>query len=98
MMTPQKIRFLPLTVHHKCKTIHMIHDHCLPSAPKMIIFTWKKKKRISKPFCWMMNIGLLKKFLTDHYVYMNIHYHMDYARTHVHTWITKLPLTMTPWI
>ena len=24
MMTPQKIRFLPLTVHHRCRTIHMI--------------------------------------------------------------------------
>ena len=29
----------------------------------------------------MMNIGPLKKFLTDHYVYMNICYHMDYAPT-----------------
>ena len=61
-------RSLPLTVHHKCRTIHMIHDHCLPSTPKTFIFTWKKK-RISKPFHQMMNIGLLNKFLTDHYVY-----------------------------
>ena len=59
----------------------------------------EERKRISKPFHWMMNIGPLKKFLTDHYVYMNIHYHMDCARTHVHTCkLTKLPLTMRPWI
>ena len=37
------------------------------------------KKRNSKLFHWMMNMGLLKKFLTDHYVYMNIHYHTDYT-------------------
>ena len=46
--------------------------------------TWKKKKRISKPFLWMMKIGLPKKFLTDLYVYMNIHCHTDYAHTHVY--------------
>ena len=41
----------------------------------------------------MMNTGPLKKFLADHYVYMSIHYHMDYAHTHVHIQITRLPLT-----
>ena len=102
MMTPQKMRFLPLTVHHKCSTMHMIHDHYLPSTPLMPLFTWKKKKmkkkRNSKQFHWIINIGLLKKFLTDHYVYRNIHYHMDYAPTHVHIWITKPPLISKPWI
>ena len=49
-------------------------------------------------FHWRMNIGLLKKFLTDHYVYTNIHYHMDYAPTHVHIQITKPPLISKPWI
>ena len=39
---------------------------------------------------WMINIGILKRFLTDHCAYMNIHYHMDYAHTHVHMWITRL--------
>ena len=38
----------------------------------------------------MMNIGILKRFLTDHYAYMNIHYQMDYAHTHAHMWITRL--------
>ena len=41
---------------------------------------------------WTMSIGLLKRFLTDHYVYMNIHYHTDYAHTCVHMWITRLHL------
>ena len=38
-----------------------------------------------------MNIGPPKKFLTDLYVYMNIHYHIDYASTHVHMWTIKTP-------
>ena len=46
----------------------------------------------------MMNIGLLKRFLTDHYAYMNIPYHMEYACTHVHMWITRLHPTLRPWI
>ena len=39
-----------------------------------------------------------KEFLTDLYVYMNIHYHTDYAHTCVHMQTTKLLLTMRPWI
>ena len=49
--------------------------------------TWKMKqmkKRISKLSPWMMNIGPLKRLLTDHYAYMNIHYYTDYVHTCVH--------------
>ena len=31
---------------------------------------------------WMMNIGVLKKYLTGLYVYMKMPYHMDCACTH----------------
>ena len=41
---------------------------------------------------------LLKKFQTDHYIYTNIHYHMDYTPTCVHIRITKPPLILKPWI
>ena len=47
---------------------------------------------------WMMNIGPPKKFLTDHYVYMNICYLKDYAHTCVHMQTIKLLLTLRPWI
>ena len=101
MMIPQKMMFLTLAMNHKYSIMHVIHDHYFPSTPFMLLFTWKKKKmkkRTSKPFHWRMNIGLLKKFLTDHYVYMNIHYHMDYAPIHVHIQMTKPPLISKPWI
>ena len=90
--------FLLLAILHKYSTMHLIHEHYLPSTPVMLPFTWKMKKRTSKPFHWRMNIGLLKKFLTDHYVYMNICNHKDYALTHVHIRITKPPLILKPWI
>ena len=60
---------------------------------------WRQmKKRISKLSLWTMNIGLLNRFLTDHYAYMNIHYHTDYVCTHVHMQITRLHPTLRPWI
>ena len=78
----------------------MIHMNYLPSTILRLIYTCKKKKkkRISKLFHWMMNIGPPKKFLTDHYVFMNICYHTDYAHTHVHMQTIKLLLTTRPWI
>ena len=97
MMTPQKMRPLSISVHHKCRTTHMIHVNYLPSTILMLIYAWKKK-RISKLFHWIMNIGLPKKFPTDHCVYMNIHYHTDYAHANVHIQLTKPLLTMIPWI
>ena len=42
MMTPQKMKFLCLTVHHKDVTMHLIHEDYLPSTPLMLIYTWKK--------------------------------------------------------
>ena len=101
MMTPQKMKFLCLTVYHKYGTMHLIHKHYLPSTPLTLIYTCKKKKmkkRTSRLFHWTMNIGLLKKFLTDHYAYMNINYHTDYVCTHVHIWITKPPPILNLWI
>ena len=71
-MKPQKMMFFPLAMHHNYSTMNVIHNHYLPSELFTPLYTWKKKKmekRTSKPFCWMMNIGPLKKFLTDHYVY-----------------------------
>ena len=38
----------------------------------------------------MMNTGLLKKHLKEHYVFMNMVYHMDYAHTHALTQAMKL--------
>ena len=93
-MTPQQMMFLNLTVHHQFSTIHLTLEHYLLNTPLTLIYTWRKKKmkkRIFKPFHWMMNTGLLKKSLTDHCAYMNIHYHMDYAHTSVHIWITRPP-------
>ena len=87
IMIPHKMKFLCLAAHHKYSTLHLTQDHHLPSTPLSLINTWKKKqmkKRISKPSPWMMNIGLLKRFLTDHYANMNIHCHMDCALTHAH--------------
>ena len=86
IMIPQKMNFLHLTACHKYSTLHLTQDHHLPSTPLPLMNTWKKeqlKKRISKLSPWTMNIGLLKRFLTDHCAYMNIHYHTDYAYTHV---------------
>ena len=58
----------------------------------------RKKKKIFQQTPWMMNIGMQKKFLIDIYVYMNIHYHMDYVHTCAHIWITQPHHTMIPWI
>ena len=98
MMTTQKMIILPLAMYHKYSTMHLIHEYYLPGTSFMLPFTWKMKKETSKLFHWSMNIGLLKKFLTDHYAYMNIHDHMDYAPTCVHIQITKPPLILKPWI
>ena len=46
----------------------------------------------------MMNTGILKKSLTDIYVFMNIHYHTDYVHTYVHIQIIRHHHTMTHWI
>ena len=86
-----------LAMHSQYSTMDVVHNHCLPHALFMPLYTWKKEKmekRTSKLFQWMMNIGPQKKFLADHYVYMNIYYHTDC----VHIWIINLPLTVTPWI
>ena len=56
------------------------------------------KKRIFKLFHWMTKTGPLKKSLTDHCAYTNIHYHMDYACTHAHAQITNPPPVSKPWI
>ena len=39
-----------------------------------------------------------QKFLIDIYVYINIHYCMDYVHTHAQIWITQPHHTMIPWI
>ena len=82
-------------------TLHLTQDHQLPSTPLPLMNTWKMKqmkKRISKSSPWTMNIGLLKRFLTDHCAYTNLHYHTDYADTHVNMWITRLRSISRPWI
>ena len=44
--------------------------------------TVQKMKKTSRWYLWMMNTGLLKKHLKEHYVFMNMVYHMDYVHTH----------------
>ena len=98
MLTPQKRKLLLLTSVHKYNLTDLTLEHQLPRKPLMPMYTLKKmKKRIFRLYPWMMLIGLLKKFLTDHYVYMNIHYHMDYASTHVHMQTTRLLPMSRPW-
>ena len=67
--------FLPIAMHHKYSTMNVSHNHYLSNALFMPLYTWKKKKmekRTSKMFHWMMKIGPLEKFLTDH---LGIHEH-----------------------
>ena len=45
-----------------------------------------------------MNTGPLKKHLKEHYVFMNMVYHMDYANTHALMQTIKLSPTWTVWI
>ena len=56
------------------------------------------KKRISRLYSWMMNIGLLKKSLTEHYAYTNISDHMDYACICPHMQTTCFLPMSRPWI
>ena len=98
MLTPQKMKLLHLTSVHKYNITDPTLEHQLPSTLLVPMYIWKKmKKRISKPSPWMMNIGQLRKSLTDLCAYTNIPYNTDYAHTHVHMQITRLLPTLRPW-
>ena len=101
MLTPQKMKFLHLTADHKYSITDLILKHQIQDTTLTSMYTCRKrkmKKTISKPFHWTMKTQPLKKFLTDHCAYKNIHYHMDYAHTHVHRQITRLLPTSRPLI
>ena len=99
-MLPQKMMFRHLITHHKYSTLHLTQDHHLPCTLTTYehLVEEAAEEEDFQTVPWTMNIGLLKRFLTDHYAYMNIHYHMDYACTCVHMQITRLPSTWRPWI
>ena len=94
-----------LAVHH---TLHL--DQCadtyllpqqtttLQTAPQYAQTAQMKKKKISRQYPWMMNMGLLKKHLTELSVFMNMGYLMDYASTHVLMQTITLFPTWTVWI
>ena len=50
MMTPQKMMFFPLAMHHKYSTMHVIHDHYLPSTSFMFLFIWEKEEDEEEDF------------------------------------------------
>ena len=94
-----------LTGHHKphpdqCSDTYLLAQQTtiLQTAPQCAPTAQMMKKNISRWYPWMMNTGLLKKHLKEHYVFMNTVYPMDYASTHVLTWTLTLFLTWTVWI
>ena len=46
----------------------------------------------------VMNIGLLKKHLKGHYVFMSLVYHLGYVHTHALMQTIKCPPMWTVWI
>ena len=103
------LHLIQLQPHHAAQ--HKLHpDQCadayplvqqtaaLWTAPQYAQTVQKMKRKTSRWYLWMMNTGLLKKHLKEHYVFMNMVYHMDYVCSHALMQTIKLSPTWTVWI
>ena len=87
---------------------HKLHtDQCADTYPSVQQTTTlqtalqnvqKMKRRTFRWYFSTMIIGLLRKHLKGHYVFMSMVYHMDYVHTHALMQTIKCPLTWTVWI
>ena len=91
-------------IHHKLHPDQYADDYhsvqhitTLQPAPQDVQKT-KKRKRISRWYLWMMNIGLPRKHLKGHYVFMSMVYHIGYAGTHALMQTIRCLFTWTAWI
>ena len=91
--TPQT---LPRPVH-RCLSFSSA-DSYTPDSTPLCSNSSEDEEEDFRQYLWMMNTGLLKKHLKEHYVFMNMAYHMDYTSTHVLMQTMKLSPIWTVWI
>ena len=71
---------------------HLAHP-ALQDVQKM-----KRRKTTSRQYLWMMNIGLLRRYLKEHCAFMSMDYHMEYVHTHALMQTFRCLLTCIAWI
>ena len=88
MMTPQKMMFLSLVVHHKYSTMQVIHDHYLPVHPSCFYSPGRRRRwrRRGLPNCftgwWTLDY------------WWNSWQTIMYTSTFITTWTMPLPMSI----
>ena len=103
MMTPQQMKFNLQTVHHSVQ-YHTDAFQQQPSKCTLNAYITLEAEEEEEVEEYFQTVPLndehwdMEEIPASPYVFMNIPYHMDYAHTHVHIWITRQHHIMIHWI